>query len=312
MFYFFWYNDYGDFMWIVTTLLTFLCWGIADLFYKIGNKDKGDYNHLKTGIMVGIIMGIHATIFLAFNHTSITLIDIIKYLPVSFFYITSMVIGYKGLKYLELSISSPIQNTSGVITAILLLIFFHEQFGFPFYIAVILIFIGIVSLSLTEIKENREKRIEYKKKNKFSKVLTLTILFPLAYCVLDGAGTFLDGIYLDKLELINEDTALIAYEYTFLIYGIITYIYLKIKKQSFNFIKEKTKLAAAIFETAGQFFYVYAMSGNATISAPIVGSYCVLSMLLSRVFLKEKLTIKEYISIFLVLIGIVILAIMDI
>ena len=299
-------------MWIATTLLTFLCWGIADLFYKIGNKEEGDYNHLKTGIMVGMIMGIHATVFLFLNHTNITLMDVIKYLPVSFFYISSMVIGYKGLKYLELSISSPIQNTSGVITAILLLIFFQEKFAYPFYIAVLLIFIGIFSLSLTEIKENKEKRIEYKKKNKFSKVLTLTILFPLAYCVLDGAGTFLDGIYLDKLSLIGEDAALVAYEYTFLAYGIITYIYLKMKKQSFHIWKEKPKLSAAIFETAGQVFYVYAMSGNATVSAPIIGSYCVLSMLLSRIFLKEKLTKQEYISIGLVLIGIVILAIMDI
>ena len=54
------------------------------------------------------------------------------------------------------------------------------------------------------------------------------------------------------------------------------------------------------------------MSGNATISAPIIGSYCVLSMLLSRVFLKEKLKKKEYIGIILVLIGIIILAILDI
>ena len=76
--------------------------------------------------------------------------------------------------------------------------------------------------------------------------------------------------------------------------------------------KETPKLLAALFETAGQFFYVYAMSGNATISAPIVGSYCVLSMLLSRVFLKEKLTKKEYCFISLVLVGILILAIMDI
>ena len=299
-------------MWILTTLLTFLCWGTADLFYKIGNKQEGDYNHYKTGIMVGLIMGIHATIFLLFNQTSITFIDILKYLPVSFFYITSMVIGYKGLKYLELSISSPIQNTSGVITAILLLIFFQEKFAFPFYIAVLFIFMGIVSLSCMEIKENKEKRIAFKKKNPWKKVLTLTILFPLAYCILDGAGTFLDGIYLDKLSLINEDTALVAYEYTFFIYGIITYIFLKGKKQEFHIIQEKPMLAAAIFETAGQFFYVYAMSGNATVSAPIVGSYCVLSMLLSRIFLKEKLTIKEYISIFFVLIGIFILAIMDI
>ncbi len=54
------------------------------------------------------------------------------------------------------------------------------------------------------------------------------------------------------------------------------------------------------------------MSGNATISAPIVGSYCILSMILSRIFLKEKLSLKEYMAIGLVLIGIVILAVMDI
>lgn len=292
--------------------MTFLCWGIADVFYKIGNKGEEEYNHLKTGIMVGLVMGIHASIILLTSSTSITLIDIIKYLPISFCYISSMVIGYRGLKYLELSISSPIQNTSGIITALLLMIFFKESYDYPFFIALVLIIIGITGLSMIQIKENKEDRIKYKKNNSLKKVFTLTILFPLVYCLLDGAGTFLDGIFLDKLELVNEDTALVAYEYTFLIYGIITYFYLRKKKQVFNIVNEKPKLAAAIFETAGQFFYVYAMSGNATITAPIVGSYCVLSMILSRIFLKEKLTKKEYIFIFLVLIGIIILAILDI
>ena len=299
-------------MWIVFTLLTFACWGIADLFYKIGNKGKEDYNHLITGIMVGLVMGIHATIMLIFNKTQIDLMEFINYLPVSLCYISSMIIGYKGLKYLELSISSPIQNTSGVITAILLMIFFKEQYDIPFFIAVILIFLGIFALSMLEVKSNKKSRIEYKKHNKMSKVISLTIIFPLIYCLLDGLGTFLDGIYLDKMELISEEAALIVYEYTFFIYGIITYIYLKYKKVKINFSKEKSKLFAALFETSGQFFYVYAMSGNATVSAPIVGSYCILSMILSRIFLKEKLTIKEYIAIFLVVIGIIILAIMDI
>lgn len=299
-------------MWIMYTLLTFICWGVADLFYKIGNKEEGNYNHLKTGVMVGLVMGIHAIIYLIVNKVDINIMEIIKYLPVSLLYISSMIIGYKGLKYLELSISSPIQNTSGVITALLLMIFFHETFDFPFYIAVALIFIGIIILSIIQLKDNKKDRIDYKKKNKISKVITFTIIFPLIYCILDGAGTFIDGIYLDKLELINEDNALVAYEFTFAIYALITYIYLKIKKQSVNIFKEKPKLAAAIFETGGQFFYVFAMGGNATISAPIVGSYCVLSMLLSRIVLKEKLTKKEYFGIILVLIGIVILSIMDI
>lgn len=296
-------------MWIIFTLITFFCWGIADLFYKLGNKEK--HSHLKTGIIVGLVMGIHATIYLIIKNVDINILDILKYLPVSLLYISSMVIGYKGLRYLELSISSPIQNTSGVITSLLLVIFFKEILPITAYIAFILIFIGILILSLLELKETKQERIEYKKNNPRKKVIILTILFPLMYCFLDGIGTFLDGIYLDKLELISEDTALIAYEYTFFIYGVITYIYLKIKKESLKITKEKNKILAAVFETAGQFFYVFAMSGNATISASIIGSYAILSLILSRIFLKEKLTKNKYIAIFLVIIGIVILSILD-
>lgn len=294
------------------TLLTFLFWGIADLFYKLGNQGEGDRNHLKTGVMVGLIMGIHATYLLMTTDVSIHIMDILKYLPVSLCYIASMVIGYKGLKYLELSISSPIQNTSGVIVALLFIIFFKEQYDYPFYIALVLIFIGIIILSKIGLDKNREERKDFQKKNTFQKILTLTILFPLGYCLLDGAGTFLDGLYLDKWELIGEDPSLIAYEYTFALYGLITFIYLKFKKEPFSILQEKPKLFAAVFETAGEIFYVSAMSGNSTIAAPIIGSYCVLSMLLSRVFLKEKLEKKEYVGIFLVLIGVIILAVLDV
>ena len=55
-------------MFITFALLTFLFWGIADLFYKKGNSGDGKYNHLKTGIIVGIVMGIHATIYLLIKH----------------------------------------------------------------------------------------------------------------------------------------------------------------------------------------------------------------------------------------------------
>ena len=299
-------------MWFIFTLITFACWGIADLFYKIGNKQEGKYNHLKTGVFVGIVMGIHAFIYLIINRVEVNIIDVLKYLPISFCYISSMVIGYKGLKYLELSISSPVQNTSGVITAILLLIFFKETLAIPAYIAFFLIFIGIIIISILEVQENKQKRLEYRKKNTKEKVIVLTILFPLAYCLLDGLGTFLDAVYLDKLELISEDAALVAYELTFAFYALISMVYLKRKGETIHIGKEKSKIFAALFETAGQFFYVYAMSGNSVIAAPIVGSYCILSMILSRIFLKEKLTKKEYLGILLVIIGIIILGILDI
>lgn len=287
---------------MIYCLLSFLCWGIADLFYKMGNNDKKDkYSHYKTGAIVGLVMGLHATIYLIVNHLSINFIDILKYLPISFCYIASMVIGYKGLKYIELSISSPIQNTSGVITAILLILFFKESYELPAYIGILLVFIGILIISIKEYKENRNFDLKIVKK----KITMLAIILPLMYCVLDGLGTFLDGVYLDKLELISEDSALISYEYTFLIYGLVSLIFLKKKKENLTFKNDHNKLYAALFETAGQFFYVFAMADDSVIGATIIGSYFVLSLILSRLFLKEKLSLTKYIGISITGIGII-------
>ena len=293
---------------MVYSLLVFLAWGITDLFYKKGNVEEKKYNDIKTGIIVGIIMGIYATIYLIVKQVEVNFVEALMYLPVSLCYIASMVIGYKGLKYIELSLSSPIQNTSGVITSLLLIVFFKEILPPLAYVAFILIFISIFSIFLMERKENRNFEVNTKRK-KFS---ILAIVLPIVYCIIDGLGTFLDALYLDKFELISEDMALIAYEYSFLIFAIIGIIYLKYKKEKFQIIKEKNKIIAASFETIGQFFYVFAMADNSTISATIAGSYCVLSMLLSRIFLKEKLSLKKYIAIFSTIAGIIVLLFLDV
>ena len=294
-------------MWFVYSIITLLFWGLADLFYKKGAKEEDKYSHLKTGIMVGLVMGIHATGYILIKGIDVNLLDLLKYLPVSFFYISSMIIGYKGLKYLELSIASPVQNCSGVITSLLLFLIFREKLPVLDIIGIGIIAAGIVFLSIVERKD---KKITIKKsKITFS---VITIIFPLIYCILDGMGTFLDAIYLDKLSLITEDAALIAYEYTFFLYGLIVFAYLKFKKKErINILEEKDKLVAAIFETAGQFFYVFAVARNSTIAIPIISMYSVASIVFAHLFLKEKLNKKEYITIIIVLIGIIVLGIIE-
>ena len=292
----------------IFSLLCFLFWGLADLFYKKSNNDKDKYSDLKTTIVVGIVMGIYATGYMIIKKIGFNLdylVDALKYLPVSFCYILSMYIGYKGLKYIELSISSPVQNTSGVITSLLLLIFFKETLPGLAYIAFALIFIGIFFVSLLEKEENKVVKINKKQS-------ILAILFPLGYCLIDGLGTFLDAIYLDKFEIVSEDIALISYEYTFLIVAIVGIVYLKNKKEKLNLHKSFNMWTAAILETVGQFFYVFAISSDSVINVSIVGSYCILSMILSSIFLKEKLPLKKYIYLFIAVIGIVILAFLDI
>lgn len=290
-------------MWLLMALLTLFLWGIADLFYKKGNSEKDKYSHLKTGMLVGFVMGIHAIIYMIVKGITLDFIALLKYLPVSLCYIISMVIGYKGLKYINLSVSSPIQNSSGIITSILLCIIFKVSLSIYEIIGLLIMAIGVWILSYIENKEN--------KKIVLKKIGLTAIIFPIMYLIIDGAGTFLDAVYLDHLELISEDMALIAYEFTFLIYGIITFIYLKIKKEKISLFKEKNKLMAAIFETAGQFTYVFAISSHSVITAPIVACYSAFSIILSRVFLKEKLNKWQYIALILIFIGIIVLSIIE-
>ena len=80
-----------------------------------------------------------------------------------------------------------------------------------------------------------------------------------------------------------------------------------IKKQKIRLWDEKPKMAAALVETAGQFTYIFAIGANAVVAAPLISSYCVFSVLWSRLFLKEKLNWKYYAVIGLAVIGIAIL-----
>ena len=109
-------------MWFWFSLIALICWSGSDLFSKIGCQDADDkYSHLKMVMAVGLVMGLHAAYEIFINGTEINGSIILTYLPVSLLYISSMTIGYIGLRYIELSISSPICNSSGALVAVLAL-----------------------------------------------------------------------------------------------------------------------------------------------------------------------------------------------
>lgn len=299
-------------MWFWFALIALFCWSGSDLFSKIGCADARDkYSHYKMVTAVGVIMGIHAAYEIIVSGTQITLPAILKYLPVSALYIVSMAVGYIGLRYIELSVSSPICNSSGALVAILCIITGDKLAG-PQYLAVALVCIGVIGLGFVEANEDSELRaLRQEKANyKYSKS-ALAIVLPLIYCLLDALGTFADSIVLETLD---EDVANVAYELTFFVCGIVAFIYVKfIKKQKYLPKKEAPKYIGAIFETAGQFAYIYALADeeHVAMSAPIISAYCLLSVVWSSIFLKEKLSVKHYITIAVAIVGIVILGIYD-
>ncbi|UNK18795.1 DMT family transporter [Paenibacillus sp. N3/727] len=300
-------------MWFLFALLTAFAWGGADLFYKKGSDSNDRFSHIKIVIMVGLVMGIHATAYMLIQGINFDPTDMIRYFPVSALYILSMTIGYIGLRYIELSIASPVQNSSGAITAILLFIFFTHELNIIEILGVTIVTFGVIGIAILEKNSERESlRISSTQIDKKYQIGFMAIFFPILYSLIDGLGTFADAVYLDELKLISEDAALLAYEFTFFICAVLAFTYLKfIKKEPFNLFKERVKGYAAIFETTGQFFYVFAMSSNAIIAAPLIASYSIFSVILSRIFLKERLSKVQYTVIIVVILGIALLGIAD-
>ena len=324
-------------MWFVYALVTTLAWGAADLFYKKGADETDRFSHLKTSMIVGFVMGGHAIVTLLTTGVEYDPVNLVKYLPVSAMYILSMTIGYFGLRYLELSISSPIQNSSGAVTCILCLVLLGQTMDVLSAAAVFLICAGVFVLGLLEnmgIRDER-KRLEAQglgKDDSKYRIGLVAFFMPVLYCIIDAMGTFLDAKYLDDFETtplvgVTEDTletvANVSYELTFLICGVILLAYMLIsqlfgRREEIKSTEEAgsrsrnvSRILAAVFETAGQATYVYAMSGNGVVAAPMIASYSIVSLILSRIFLKEKLTRWQYCAVALVIVGIAVLGIVE-
>ena len=237
-----------------------------------------------------------------------------------------MILGYVGLRYIELSVSSPICNSSGAIAAILCFIFLQEMPNTWQWIGVACVAVGVVALGAAELTESdyaREMR-QRNSKVKYDKSW-IALLFPILYCLIDASGTFVDsvllreeatGTFLDTVfpRVLEEGVANVAYELTWLAVGVVAAVYvLAIKRDRLHVKDDGAKLIGGVFETAGQFAYIYAL-GDTThtgFAAAIISAYCAVSVLWSRIFLKEKLSWKHYASIALAVIGIVILGVFD-
>ena len=299
--------------WFWLSVLALICWSGSDLFSKIGCRDGDDkVSHLKMVVAVGVVMGVHAAVEVFVQGVEINMDIILTYLPVSLLYILSMAIGYLGLRYIELSVSSPICNSSGALVAIATIVtagigsINGWQLG-----ATALVCIGVIGLGVVDMREDEEKRAARQSISnyKYAKSL-IAILIPVAYCILDAAGTFADSLVLETLD---EDSANVAYELTFLAAGVICFVILLARRERFFVKREVPKYVGACFETAGQLAYIYALadSEHVAMSAPIISAYCLASVVWSRIFLKEKLSGRHYLMIGIAVVGIVVLGLFD-
>lgn len=302
-------------MWFLLALIALLCWSGSDLFSKIGSKPDDKYSQWKMVVAVGLVMGIHAAFEIFVNGVQINWSAILTYLPASALYISSMILGYIALRYIELSVSSPVCNSSGAIASLFMIIFFFKMSGIETQgqlvgtiFGIVACGIGVVGLGFAEMGEDEEVKLKRQEKAnvKYSKSW-IAIVLPVLYCFIDAAGTVADTFILETLD---ENVANVAYELTFLACGGVAAIYVfAIKRDKPTVKREFPKVVGAVCETAGQFAYIMALAQNSVAAAPIVCCYCALSVVWGAIFLKERLSWKHYLAIAITIAGIVLLGV---
>lgn len=315
----------------ILSILALLAWSGSDLFSKMGTREQDKNSHWKVVFAVGFIMGIHFFMTLIGGHiidtffggpdnvhkvvaslfyTDFVFFDFIRYLPVAGLYILAMVFGYIGLRYIELSISSPICNCSGALAFILCAVvglISKEDITVTVIIAIALITIGIVSLSFVEQREDEEvKRARQEKANRKYTKSILAFLLPISYLIIDALGTVGDE-FIFAISDITDYAANSAFELTFFVLAVFAFIWLKVVKKDSVFKSNKYLYFGGLCETIGQIFYMAVMFSDFSVGMVIISAYCAISVLWSRIFLKEALSYKHYASILCAIVGIVIL-----
>lgn len=301
-------------MWLVFATITVLLWGTSEtIFKKVSTGEK--HSVLKLISYNGIILGICALIFMLITKTEVSWNMILTYLPISAIYIASMFCTYKAMTLVKVSILSPLQNSSCAITTILCILILKQEVGIIQIIAIAIIILCMILLSINKdeavLRLESGNKEEDEKNAKRAYLLYLKgIAFSLGYWLLDGIGSFMDDYTLEAN--LSAEQVIIAFSLIYCFVGIVCSIILKIKEKEYKIVnlkQNKLKFIGTLVETAGQYTYIYAFAfGDAVLASPYIAAYSIVTVILSRIFLKEKLKKKQYILIAFILASMIILS----
>lgn len=309
--------------WFMLTLSCIILWGITDILYKKASDYDDPLSHYKVFVWIGIVMALAACITLPLSDSLPDSVQTVKenlyFIPLAIFYAVALFFGLLGKKHLAASVVSPLENIDGAMAAILLYFFFlftnrshiTNNIGVMDMIGTVVVVVGVVFLGIQEQKLSREEiRLqEHKKRHRLG---ALALIFPFLYNLADVVSIVATNLTVSgETEVVIPDIDFFFFECLgFCAVGLFLWLYMLIvKKYRYNPFrkKEMIRCGAAAGETLGAMAYIFAAGIDPILTVPITSSYCFVTIILARIFLKEKLTRKQYRSLALLAVGIVLL-----
>ena len=277
-------------MYIIYALLASVFSGLTSVFAKTGIKNT---DSILATFLRTIVISLFLLLIVIFkeNINNIFLIDkkTLLFLTLSGISNTLLWICYfKALDLGTVSKVTPVDKTSIVLTLILSSLFLNEKITTIKIISIALILLGTFLTIKKESKDSKENR---------------WILYAILTAVFTSTTTVLS-----KIGIENTNTTLITFLRTIVVLIILTtitlfkkkYKYIKdIKSRSWLFI-----ILSGLSTSLSWLFYFKALAlGEASIVFPIEKLSLVVSILISIIFLKEKVSKKQIIGIIIIVIG---------
>ena len=318
--------------WFILTLACIILWGVTDILYKASFNKNDPLSYYKSFVWVGLVMALAGFVM---SNWSDTLLDSVKMLkddvlyliPLCLVYAIAWLFGLIGNKHLGASVVSTIENIEGALVTIIIYYYFlltgyiHPscKIGVIDVVATVVIIIGIVLIGREEQALMRQE-INLSEDKKKHRLGALALFFPIIYTLIDafsiaeisGVGGN-SGIVTQGAETSIPAIDFFIFECVgFAVVAVFVWLYMLIvKKYIYNPFQEEEliRCGAATGETAGTMAFIFAAAINPVLTAPIASLYCLVTIVLARIFLKERLTKKQYLSLGFMVIGIALLGI---
>ena len=311
---------------IVFTLLSMLMVCGEDLYEKKAVSFRLE-GALKTLVWYGIFNAVVLCALLLFglDETSLMPHELILNKPVVLLNpicsYTCLFFALAAYKYVGVSVRNTFANVDGLFY-ILFLVIYHVLTGkaafavrlfTPTMLIGLILIVGVTIIypSLKGHPEEQQSQQASKPAGSGKTALKIGIALAIVSALFDGADSFVGSVLIgdnvvDSMEFIAAN-ALVQ-----VIISVFVWIFLWIKyKKIYNPFRktEKYRFVSQAFSAAGDLFYVFALSRDALLGVVLWNAFPVLDILGARILMKEKLTRTQYLVLFILIIGSVLVSI---
>ena len=286
-------------MGVIAGLLSMFSWGMAIFLAAIASRKMGNVFTLFWMQLFGFVI---ALFFLLISFHSVPVGLVFKNVPILILVAVLQVIAYlafyRGLEKAQVSLVSPIGAAWGFVTAVLGVVFLKENLNVAQVISLVLIICGIIILSV-----NIFDLVKFKKVN-------------LLLGVKEGVIAMLGwGISLFLLVFATKDLGWFTPALVFRFFVLTILLAYIIYTGKLGSIKSKDfplllLILIGFFDIMGFFSYSLGVSGSqASVVAPIGSAFTLVTVILAKVFLKEKWDLTKIVGIFLIVSGLVLISV---